>query len=571
MPSPRPRSRFRQSLYLIAALLCPVNGAAEITASADTHPIIPRFAPPSVAPGVVLPPVVTPEAPTTPGIAAGSTIKVHGYRIVGNTVLPAAVVRDITAPYTGRELTFADLQTLRDALTRAYVDRGYVTSGAVLPEQEIVDGIVTLVMVEGRLSQVLVESDGRYRSEVIAAPLRRAAEPVVNVRALEEALQILQQDDRIRRIEAELAPEGRRGEALLRVRVVEAPPYRVTLGADNYTSPTIGAEGLHLRLAHGNVTGRGDRATAEITVTEGLREGSAMYEIPVAPTGTTFAIYVRGNTAEVTDDEFADLDIESNTETYGVALRPALTRTLHQRLDLMVSGEYRRSESFLFGSGFSFAEGPEEGVARIAVLRVGPDWSYRDRHQAIAARAVLSWGLGAFGATDNRGDVPDGKFLAVLGQFQWAHRLGWHDAGLIWRADVQLSQAPLLGMEQLALGGHATVRGYRENALVRDQGGVLSLEGRLPVWRGGAEAAVVEVAPFVDAGHGANRNRDTAGPDTLVSAGVGLVGTLRGLGFRVDWAHAFTDIEPAGEHDLQDEGVHFALEVSWPQRREDRP
>ena len=95
---------------------------------------------------------------------------------------------------------------------------------------------------------------------------------------------------------------------------------------------------------------------------------------------------------------------------------------------------------------------------------------------------------------------PDGRFVAWLGQFQRTRRLSdWGLQGLT-RLDVQLASAPLLPLEQIVVGGPYSVRRYRENQLVRDNGVMGSVEARVPVMRSVSWADVVELASFVDAG-----------------------------------------------------------------------
>jgi hemolysin activation/secretion protein len=135
------------------------------------------------------------------------------------------------------------------------------------------------------------------------------------------------------------------------------------------------------------------------------------------------------------------------------------------------------------------------------------------------------------------------------------------DLQVVVRGDLQLADRPLLGLEQLAIGGHDTVRGFRENRLVRDNGVIGSLELRLPVplpfWR--AWRPRFAIAPFVDVGHGWNSDRPEPGADTLVSAGVGgRFGLLDAWSFDVYWGEALSDVTTAG-HDLQDYGVHLGL------------
>ena len=86
----------------------------------------------------------------------------------------------------------------------------------------------------------------------------------------------------------------------------------------------------------------------------------------------------------------------------------------------------------------------------------------------------------------------------------------------------RLSDAPLLSLEQISVGGRYSVRGYRENTLLRDQGILTSLETRLPVVRDTFFADYLELAQFFDFGRGWNRNRPTIDPKQIYSVGAGL-------------------------------------------------
>jgi hemolysin activation/secretion protein len=119
-------------------------------------------------------------------------------------------------------------------------------------------------------------------------------------------------------------------------------------------------------------------------------------------------------------------------------------------------------------------------------------------------------------------------------------------------------------MEQFSVGGYQSVRGYREDQLVRDNGLASSLELRLPIWSDPALGLDVQLAPFCDVGHSWNTKRDEQSPLTIGSVGVGLrtfyKELLRG---EIYWGHRLESVSDPGEHDLQDEGVHFAVTGSF--------
>lgn len=188
---------------------------------------------------------------------------------------------------------------------------------------------------------------------------------------------------------------------------------------------------------------------------------------------------------------------------------------------------------------------------------------HRTQNQVIAARSRFSVGIDALGATINRGDVPDGQFFAWLGQFQAVRRFGFLDTQAILRSDLQIADDPLLTLEQIAIGGRFSVRGYRENTFVRDNAYLASLEVRVPLIRNTRWAEYVQLAPFADYGRAWNVRRPRGDPPDIASVGIGLrwAATIPGaISLRplleVYWGHPLRELRTP-EEDLQDKGVHF--------------
>ena len=77
-------------------------------------------------------------------------------------------------------------------------------------------------------------------------------------------------------------------------------------------------------------------------------------------------------------------------------------------------------------------------------------------------------------------------------------------------------------------GPHHTVRGYRENRQVTDQGFFASLEFRFPLWTSEDGHNSIQIAPFFDYAAVRNRSRPTPGPRTLPSSGNAGPESVRG-------------------------------------------
>ena len=175
-----------------------------------------------------------------------------------------------------------------------------------------------------------------------------------------------------------------------------------------------------------------------------------------------------------------------------------------------------------------------------------------------------------FDATvNNVKNVPDSHFFSWLGQFQWVRRLppSLLDTLVIFRTDVQLTPDSLLTLEQFPVGGRYSVRGYRENTLVRDNALVTSLEARIPVIRNLPVADYVQLAPFFDYGRSWNHAIPTLGPTDIYSIGIGLRWALSlqwpvpwQSQFELYWGHKLKDVTTIGGN-AQDKGLHFQFIV----------
>jgi hemolysin activation/secretion protein len=554
----------------LLVLAFPVAGGAQGDLSpgrsGDSRLELPAFEPPHRPPGQILPPVSLSRGSSREGLSAGLLVFVKDYRFSGNTALSDSGLARIAAPFSGREVSFADLDVLRDRLTLAYVRRGYVSSGALLPEQQVEDGIVHIQIVEGVLSEFEIHTDGRFRESYLRKRLEPVPRGVVNVNQLERRLQTLQQDPRVRRLRAELAPGNRRGESRLRLWVEERKPYWARLGFDNHRAPSIGSQRGQLELGYRNLTGFGDALDLGYAGSPGAHDVGGRYQIPISRWDTRIALHARGIWSEIVEDPFDPLDVRSQIQSYGISIHQPVYRTIDDAIELSLAGEWRRSKTSVLGIGVPFGEGSSQsGVSKVSVLRLGVDWVHRARSQVVAARSTLSWGIDALGATVNSGDTPDGRFLAWLGQAQWARRLGFLDLQLILREDIQLSNSPLLSLEQFSVGGHATVRGYRENALVRDNGLVGSIELRMPLVESSRGRPALELAPFLEHAYAWNRDRPTSGPRSLFSAGLGLRFAISERArAQAYWGQEIRQIEDDGPWDLQDSGFQFRVEVELP-------
>jgi hemolysin activation/secretion protein len=117
-----------------------------------------------------------------------------------------------------------------------------------------------------------------------------------------------------------------------------------------------------------------------------------------------------------------------------------------------------------------------------------------------------------------------------------------------------------LPLERFALGGASSVRGYRENEFVRDNGFDASVEFRYPLFSGrlAASGQSLQLAVFYDIGSAWNKGESGDTP-VISSLGGGLLWDWGVLSVVAYFAHALDEVSEKTEYDLQDDGIHFSL------------
>jgi len=566
---------------LIPAVLIPAQEAQAQRGltPGDRRPELPEFEPNAPPEPLTLPRLreIAPERRDR--LSTGLQVRVERFRVEGSSVFSAPELEALLAPWTGRTITSEELVAARDAITQHYIDAGYVSSGAVIPDQPVDTGEVVVQVLEARLTEVAVEGTRWYRKSHFIKRLLAASPGPVHLPALEQQLRLLQQDPRIDRVHASLEPGEVRGDDVLRLDVSEGTPFRASMEFANEHSPSVGAGGGRIELATLNLNGLGDTLRTSFSLTRGFDDWAVDYTLPLNRYETTLDLGWRYSRSEVITRPAKDLNVKADSTTWRVGLSQPLLRTPRHNLVVGLFGERRRSDTTIRASGdtrqrITFTDPecffPGEGgcdPSTVTVARVFQEWTTRTPRQVFAARSTVSFGVDLLGATTDKRRIADSRYVAWLAQLQYAARLPdeWLGLQLLGRFDMQIAGDHLLPIEQFSVGGSRTVRGYRENQIVRDNGIVGSFEVRVPLWRDALGRDMVQIAPFYDIGRGWDEDKVSSRYHTLASVGAGLrVSPSPRVLLEVYWGLKLHHVKRPDDTDLQDRGIHFNFSVSLP-------
>ncbi|WP_373531175.1 ShlB/FhaC/HecB family hemolysin secretion/activation protein [Vampirovibrio sp.] len=455
---------------------------------------------------------------------SGDNFRVDRVEVEGNTIVSNEEMRRIVSPYEGRELNPEELAVLVGNINEEYRKRGYLTSLAFIPPQDLERGAITIKVLEGMIGDMEVTGNKYFKAKVIEKRISENPGDPLNIPALEkELLRINRQEPY--RLKATLLPGERTGETKIRLDVKEQQPFQLALTADNAGRPFIGLYRWGAEFANRNVTGRGDRFDLRYTGSTGSTIASSSYTLPVGSKGTEISGLFGFSHVDVDLRLPNQRELIGNAYNYGLLVSQPLGKERVWTTDLGFNA--RRVSSFYDGDRISTDD--------IRSMALGLNYDNYDRFgrsfSRVQATVAPEW-LGA-----------NSSFFKLENYLTRVTRLPKNNL-LILRAYSQWSPDSLPAIEQFQLGGINSVRGYTQGVMIGDKGYNVGAEWRYPIpflskinaWMGER----IQGALFADYGQvwrdKSSQFFDADTATSLLSAGFGVRAHL------TDYAQGFVDV-----------------------------
>lgn len=488
--------------------------------------------------------------------ALDKTLAITQIQVEGNTVLENDLLRELVAPYENRVVTLVEIEELRKKITRLYIEKGYANSGAIIPNDGFKNGVLLYVIVEGKIDDIRLRGQEGLRENYIKNRLITDTSEPFNLLELQENFQALLSDPLISRLNGRILPGDSAGHNVLDVEVTRAKPYQLSLLGNNFRPPSVGAEAFGLTGTMRNLTTFGESWDFTFFNSEGSTRYAGGVNFPITDWGTNAFFHFDESESNVLDSQLKKINIQSQVHSLEGGLNHFFINNSQHKLSLGSLIAIRENETSLLNRSFSFNPGIATGHNQATVIRFFQDYLLRGESQALALRSTFSIGLDALGSISANKNYQSSDFYAWLGQFQYAQRLFENNTQLIFRGNTQFSNKPLLPLERLSVGGMYSVRGYRENTLVRDEGFSLSAELHYPIYGNTQQHDdfLINLVPFSDFGRAWNLNES---PTSLASVGMGLDFQIKSLHGEIYYGYALIQNSLQYAGDLQDQGVHF--------------
>ena len=490
------------------------------SAGSQIQQIPPAPVPQKAAPTIRIQPS---SAPATPASDAAKIV-VNSLQVTGAQTYSEAELVALTGFSPGSELTLADLRGMALKITEHYRSKGHFVAQAYLPAQEIRNGAVIVVVVEGQYGKIAVRNQSNLSDTLVQRQLDGLnTGDTIAIAPLESRLLLLSDIPGVN-VTSTLTPGASVGASDLIVDIT--PGQRVTgsIDADNGGNRYTGEYRLGATVNLNNAAGLGDVASLRVlTSGAGLNYARGSYQVQLgkATAGVAYSWlgYELGK-------EFSSLQANGTAKIASVYGSYPLIRSRNTNLYALLAFDHKTLQDRVDTTS-SIVD--RKAQVLMATLR-------GDHRDSLGRGGLTSYALtGTVGNIDiqtpsmrafDAATAQSNGHFTKLGFSAMRLQSVTDSVSLYAGINGQIGSKNLDSSEKMQLGGMNGVRAYPEGEAYADQGYLLTLEARMQLPKLSEQMpGQLELVGFIDTGSVTlNKNPWTIGDNrrTLSGAGIGL-------------------------------------------------
>ena len=438
---------------------------------------------------------------------AGETIFIKEFKFEGEIkAFTKEALKKVIQDLYNKELTFADIQSAASRIKNFYNQKGYFLANAVIPKQEVQNGIVIIVITEGKLDSknpyIIKKTDLRLKEDIPKQYLTQSMNGEVTQQGLERGLLNFNDTPGVAGT-ITLEPGDEPGTTKIILDIVEGPLLSGSVTVDNYGSRYTGEIRTTGTVNINNPTKYGDQVglTKIIAPKDNFDLNQATYSFPLGRSGLRGTASYSKLEYKIGKELETDPMSMGTADLYSTSIKYPLYRTAKR--SFFVDGSYDKKKLYNestgtvtsnkeldnYGLGFTLQNTDEFITAGFSQLSFTQ--TYGDLDLSKVASSLTS-DQGAGGAKTN------GSFEKSALQLLRIQRVT-EKLNLQLLANAQFANKNLDSSEKLSLGGATGVRAYPSGEASGDEGRKVSIDAKYNV-KSGTQFGDIIASVFYDYG-----------------------------------------------------------------------
>lgn len=441
--------------------------------------------------------------------------KLETINLENSTVMDNASRDMLLGSFIERCTTPELIGSIMEALNNFYIDEGYVTTRAYVAPQDLRDGSLDIVIVEGLIEKIQFDNTTDLTTHRVDLAFPVKPGDVLNINSLERGLDQLNVPAS-NKVTMNMIPGTKPGYSIIDLEEEKiGSETRIKIGLDNMGSQGTGEDRLTLGVDMDHILGLSD--TWSISHIGSLDTNALAANVTIPSGDWTF-------TASYSYSDYLNY-IDEATQLFG---KSETTEVKADRLIYKADGNELSLKSSLNKKTSKRTIGDVKLKSQnMSVGRIGFGFS-RKSTAVFSGNVYLAKGLKFFGAeSDGQGlsqDTPRAQFTKV--QFDASYyRPVFKQIFLQSALAGQVSGVTLYGSEQISAGGKSSVRGFARNTIAGDAGFYVQNDFLFPIpevllW-GPLREYIAAIKPFVGFDYAYASDRASKTRNAIAGVGMG--------------------------------------------------
>lgn len=417
------------------------------------------------------------EVPDLPLATGATCIELESLAISGAAAMDEWDLEVLEAPFIGECISPDLASAVLATVTNHYLGRGFVTSRAYFPNQDLSQGVLSVVVGEGKVESALaLAQPGVDASEPsMAGAFETDVDLPLNIRDLEQAVDQMNAVPG-NAVTLKIKPGSTPETSQVVFENAGAPAFKGRISIDNAGSESTGKNGVTLSLQRGDLIAPNDLWSINLRESLGpdMRSSNSLSLDVTIPSGyTTYSAgHSDGGFNTLLSFPLTGTELVSegaNNRTY-VAAKRVVYRDQSSKHSVGLRLERSSVDSLIGGTLINV------NSRALNSLLISSDHSMAIGGSVLTLKPEIAIGLSEVdnlpGGTNTPNENPQSEYLRYKLSADLAKPFTWKDQNLRWTSKLvaQHSSEPLYGSQQLVVGGAGSVRGSKFVSIVGDSG-----------------------------------------------------------------------------------------------------